>query len=693
MLRRLAHSTALVLALSAALPAQVTPPSSAALRGFGLLGSGIGASRISILHTGGAVEIATSASPYSTFGPGTFWFTLRFDPADGSYQQTFVSPSYYPRGIVRTLVADVTGNADEEVIVGLDDGTLIVADGATKATLSTLHLPSGFLTALATGDADGDGKSDLLALDGNGLQAWSAAGTLLWSVNGPTGSDLIAAELDGDPALEIAITSGDVVDAATHAVQWHWPAGFGVRLDAGDIDGDGKSELIVAQDWYFVRAFDVDTQLQKWAIPFMDIDAVALRDLDGNGSLELLVGEGQWGEVRVFDPATQAQIDHIPNPDHGVSGLEVADVDGDGAKEILWSAGYSSSGPDHLRIADRVTHAIEYLSPDLVGPVVGVQRGDLDGDGQDELVACTYQSDSGYSAGRILVFDAATLHLRAISDPIIGNAAYAGARDIQLANVDADPQLEIVVGADWLFTGAIEVYDFSSTNQFSVIWTNATRPVGTSFQSVAAADIDGDGNIEIVGGVDLVSSTALGAFVYVYDFNTQQEEWHSPHTGGYPIRRIELADTDQDGVTEIVALNSGSGDVYVFSGATKVLEAQIQGSFTSLGQIKLGPTPATPRLLLLGDGSGQVSAWRHNGASYQPTAQAQLAATSLDRAEAYGRTLFVQANGTIRQHAGFHPVPVWQSLPYGTVAGNHVLYDPAGPFVVVAATALGVFAF
>jgi hypothetical protein len=692
-LTRLARSTVFVLALSSVLPAQVTPPSPSALKGFGLLGSGIGASRLSFVHAGGAVELATSSASYSTFGPGNFWFTLRYDPQSASYQQTFVSPSYAPHGIVRTLAADVTGDANEEILVALDDGTMIVADGVSKATLATFHTPTGVLTALATGDVDGDGKADLLALDGVTLYAYTAAGALLWSVNGPTGFDIIAAQMDGDPALEIATTNGDVVDAATHTVQWHWPAGFGIRLAAGDIDGDGKSELIAAQDWNFVWAFDVDTQLPKWSIPFGDIDAVALCDLDGNGTLELLVGEGQWGEVRIFDPVTQQQIDHIPNPDHGVSALTAGDIDGDGSNEILWCAGYSSSGPDHLRIADRLTHAIEYISPDLVGPVIGVQRGDLDGDGIDEIVACTTQSDSSYSSGRILVFDAATLRLRAISAPIVGNLSFSGARDIQLANVDADPQLEIVVGADRLFDGVIEIYDFSSSNQFSLIWTNATRPLGSPFQSVAVGDIDGDGNLEVVGGVDIASTSSQGAFVYVYDLNSHLEEWHSLHTGGYPIRRIELADTDQDGVTEIVALNSGSGDVYVFSGATKVLEAIVQGSFTSLGQINLGPTPATPRPIVLGDANGNVLAYRHNGTSYQLTAQAALANTSIARAEAYRRNIFVQAGGTIRQHTGFIPVPIWESLSYGSVAGNHVLYAPNGPFVIVAGTTMGVFGF
>jgi hypothetical protein len=693
-LTRLAASAVLSLALSAQLAAQVTPPSPIAARGFGLLGTGIGASGLALVHSAGGVELLTSSNATAFgFSWGAYWLTLKRDAASGTYQETYVSPSVAPETVVRTLSADCLGDAAEEIVIGISDGTLLVVDAQSKATLTTIHLASGGLTALCAGDLDGDGKAELLALANGGLYACSAAGAQLWNVPGPSGFDMVAAQMDGDPALEIACTNGDVIDAGTRTLQWHWPVTVAVSLAAGDIDGDGRAELVEAQDWNFVRAFDVELQQQKWSIPFLDLDRVALADLDGNGTLELLVGEGQWGEVRVFDTATQTQIDHIPNPDHGVSGLSAGDVDGDGAVEILWSAGFSSTGADHLRIVDRQTHALEYESEDLVGPVVGVRRGDIDGDGQPEIVALTFQSDSGYSSGRILVLDPTTLHLRALGPRVGSGFSLGGARAIELANIDADPQLEIVVACDHVFAGAIEIYDFSAPNTFNVAWTNATFPSGTGFQCAAVGDVDGDGNLEVVGGADLLSSGSQGGSVYVYDLATHQEEWHSSSQVFEPVARIELADTDQDGQCEIVALNRGSGDVYVYDGATKALEALIPGNFTSLSLLDAGPTPANPRPLVLGDANGNVAVYRFNGTNYVPAAQAALSSGAIDNAQAQRRNVFVQAGGTIRQHAGLHQVPLWQSANYGMYPGNRVLYSPSGPLVIVAATTFGVFGF
>jgi hypothetical protein len=85
--------------------------------------------------------------------------------------------------------------------------------------------------------------------------------------------------------------------------------------------------------------------------------------------------------------------------------------------------------------------------------------------------------------------------------------------------------------------------------------------------------------------------------------------------------------------------------------------------------------------------------YRHTGSGYQLTAQGTLATSTIDRAQAARRSVFVQAGGTVRQHSGLNPVPLWQSQPYGSVPGNNVLYSPNGPFVIVAAGTYGLFGF
>ena len=107
-----------------------------------------------------------------------------------------------------------------------------------------------------------------------------------------------------------------------------------------------------------------------------------------------------------------------------------------------------------------------------LGPAIG----DLDGDGQPELVICSLASNSGYNSGRILVFDLATLALRAMSDPAVEDLAFNGVHDLKLRDVQGNLRKQIIIGAARIFEGAIEIYRFDSNNTFTRIWTNATLP-------------------------------------------------------------------------------------------------------------------------------------------------------------------------------------------------------------------------
>jgi hypothetical protein len=589
-------------------PGPPPPPVGRPFWQYSVFGSDIGGSNIIIgpIPPGGG----TSEVVFDSYSYDSFWQSIRYNRSTGNYDQVFVSPSYNidPSSYVsiRGLqLAKVTSASDRQIVVMLNDGRIYLYDFATKAELS--HFDTGVagnygLTALTVSDLNGDGLGELILTNESDLFVFNAAGQLLWQVAGAGGNDVVAGQMDNDPAVEIAATNGVVVDAGTHAAQWTYGGGFGVHLKLAPFPGENYQQLISASDWQFVYSYDVGRQLPRWSIETpQDIGAIEVADVDNDGVPEVIIGDGQWGNLHVHDLITQALKWEVNNPEHGVTNIGVGDVDDDGVAELLWGAGATSSGPDHLYVANTTgAHDIKWQNIDLEGPFLGPAIGDLDGDGQPELVVCSTYSDATYGSGRILVFDFATLALRAISDAVVDNNAWTGVHDLKLRDVEGNGRMQIVIAADYLYDGALEIYRFDANNTFTRIWTNATRPMGNPFNFVDAADLDNNGTLKIIAANTVAHTGSEGVYVYAYDYPSGTESWRSVNlaSGFSSVNGLIVEDLNGDGNKEIAALIS-TGDLYTWDGPSRQLRNLRQGTNGTLLSNR-----ASPAGLVLGDTSG-----------------------------------------------------------------------------------------
>jgi len=664
-------------------PAATPSVATLARWGYAAFGAGIGLSGIVSAPNGSTTEIYLAGST-GTFGGDDYWYALRYSNATGHLEETYVS-DHVTQGIRRIALARVAGQVSPNIVVALTDGTVRVYAQSDKRLLSSSMGPCGTrggLQAFTTADLDGNGSDELVSVCGDQTLIAYGPGYTAWGLAGVGGSDVAAGQMDDDPAIEIATTSGKVTDAATHTVQWNWASGFGAHLQSADVDGDGRDELIAAESWYIVWAYDVETQLPKWSIPTsLDIGAILVADIDADGVMELLMGDGQWGRVHAYDTVTQLEEWSIANPEHGVTNIAVADIDDDGTKELLWGAGATSTGPDHLYVADWQASTIVWQNEDLVGPFVGPQVGDLDGDGIPEIVAASFQSNAGYASGRIVVLDSRTLSVRGISPGVAGGSfGWTGVHDLKLRDVNGDGRLDVVVATDWLYDGLIEAYSFSTVNTFTKVWTNATRPTGAPFHSVDVADVDGDGNPEVIGGVGREHTGASGVYIYAYDLASGVEKWHTLQIGDYwsEITDLVVADTDGDGATEFAGMVAG-GDVEVFDGATHSLEAIIG----TLGASLTTFDSASGIRLLIGDTSGRASVRAFDGVGYPEVVGFSLGSNPLDGlAQASSGAWWVGSGGTLRRFAG--ATLTFESADYGAGFGRTLAFFPGRPGVLSA---------
>ena len=88
-------------------------------------------------------------------------------------------------------------------------------------------------------------------------------------------------------------------------------------------------------------------------------------DINGDGRDEILYGDGQWGSIHAMNAVNGTQLWAISNPEHGVTRIAVSDVDGDGNLEVMWGAGWTSTGADHFYVYDLSSRTQEFTSEDI----------------------------------------------------------------------------------------------------------------------------------------------------------------------------------------------------------------------------------------------------------------------------------------------------------------------------------------
>lgn len=280
-------------------------------------------------------------------------------------------------------MGDVDGDGMVDVLVGREGGHQCELWSPAKArVLRTFSKP--FDHVFAAGDLDGDGLDDQLV---TWPTRWSlragSTGELLGSRDPGIGAKELTAleDLDGDGHLDFLVQASAerlLLSAAgedglptygceaSPVVHDHWGSVFGGRglvvdgAASGDLDGDGRSDLVIScrhRGAAFVAGLslaDRSTAIMRTPPPGPGRDPLAGSryrfgyellcpgDLNGDGAGDVIAsGAITIFQVRVaaLDAATGGELWSADWSDggatSGVSLARFADVDGDGAAEVL----------------------------------------------------------------------------------------------------------------------------------------------------------------------------------------------------------------------------------------------------------------------------------------------------------------------------------------------------------------------
>ncbi len=342
-------------------------------------------------------------------------------------------------------------------------------------------------TALAAYDVTGDGRAELVAAIGNSIKCIAGDGKLLWHKDldcRPLCVD--ASDLDGDGKGEVVAGGYDhnlycfdstgqqrwsVLTPADAAYSEREPKTGRVEvIKCADLDADGKPEIVLGSSNWFAYCYDAAGKLiwkvRNWAHPPTSITFVEMPE----GKLAPFIGT-RYNSANAFTPEGKG-LKSVSVGYHGAAmSVAAGDMDGNGKPELLAGSRVGGVHCDELGSKKAWT---KFMGAE----VSQVAVADLTGDGKLEAIA-------GSKNFHLLVMDAAWEILWATN---VGEAIL----DLVVADVSGDETPEIVVATEG---GMVRIVDAEG----NIIGTLKT---GAHVTKLIAADLNGDGKVQITAACD-----------------------------------------------------------------------------------------------------------------------------------------------------------------------------------------------
>lgn len=403
----------------------------------------------------------------------------------------------------------------------------------------------GWLASPVVADLDGDGAIEIAAARDDSLVVWRMGGAVLWrgATEGRIWSSPVAVDLDPDrPGLELAAASRGRIHvwgadgAELDGFPFEWQDELR-SLAAGDIDGDGRLELV----------------------------AVTTSPLEAGGQRDIVIAVEASGEVVAGFPANTSGASGCDDSCFVTGGYDqniaLGDVDGDGVSDIFATQdnAYLSLHDGSGRAFDAATifeDRAKFMGIRFLHDYAQAQQGwaedeesadqahftnsapaiaDMDGDGVAELVTLASVQNAAQSDRE---------------------------RGVALWVVENDGQRP----AGW-------ETPFHAPDYLAGLWDFEGTNVVAATNQVAVVDLDPDraGPEVVFAGFDgrIHAVSAAAEEMWTFGFTGDDDVL----TGG-----VAVADLSQDGVPEIVfatySPNEGKGALVVLDGGGNMLAAE-----------------------------------------------------------------------------------------------------------------------
>lgn len=324
--------------------------------------------------------------------------------------------------------------------------------------------------------------------------------------------DAVSADIDGDGDLDILgagywedqiswweNSSGDGSAWEKHVVEDNFNTAHSVW--ASDMDGDGDLDVVGAASeadeisWWE----NADGRGETWAkrvvvLDFNGVESVCAVDLNGDGDQDILGAAFHDDEVCWWENNGAGEMGSRNTVAAGLDGVcdvYFEDIDGDGDYDIICAV----SAADEVCWLENLNGDATVWNMHIIDvafdAVKSVFLADLDGDGDlDALGSAYFSSDLRWWENTA---DDGTSWVKHVVDD-----AFPFAPSVHSADLDGDGDFDILAAA----SNADEIDWWENMAGNGLVWTKHVVAAGRDgAKAVQAADIDGDGDEDIIGAI------------------------------------------------------------------------------------------------------------------------------------------------------------------------------------------------
>jgi hypothetical protein len=387
---------------------------------------------------------------------------------------------------------------------------LLGASTSTAAPIWTKQVldstPEDGATFIQAADFDGDGDQDVLGIV---LDLDSA------------GEKLALYRNDG---------SGNFTEERQDCNGWQWCKLKPIKV--GDLDGDGDPDLLVYDSytstlaWWSNNGSGVFTQIPietiseppepGYSYGSSNIQGINFGDIDNDGDIDVQYGvlnfsynispftinytyKTYWWRNDGGAFLTKITVDQSSDNNFFAAEMTVADMDSDGDDDLVSAPVGASNQLVWYRFDGGTSFTKFTIDTSDTDPVSALRAADMDGDGDTDLVASRttagvdaawWRNDGGGSFSKFTL-----------------SGSGGGGEGLDIEDVDLDGDKDILIGNEF---GVVWIRNDGGGNftNVPIDLTFSIADSGSATRAVDVADIDGDGDLDILGAA---SSGTLGS--------------------------------------------------------------------------------------------------------------------------------------------------------------------------------------